>query len=127
MVFFNFADPSLKYAPYSAVAGPILTRYFTNMYSQAKQRQFYNYQKQAYERQLEDWHRNTPGREIRYPELSYAGRIRAADLGISQSYAASYGTTANAVSSIGSLGFSAQRSVARSLYGGSTGRTSRYL
>lgn len=120
-------DPALKYVPYAAIAGPVLTRYFSNMYSQAKQREFYNYQKKGYERQLEDWHKNVPGREIRYPELSYPGRIRAADTGISQSYASSYSTTANAVSSIGSLGFSAARSVARSLYGGSTGRTSRYL
>lgn len=123
----DFNDPSLKYLIPSALAGPILTRYGSNMYSELKQREFYKYQKNAYERQLEDWHRNVPGREIRYPELSFPGRIRAADLGLSQSYARSYSHTANAVSSIGSLGFSAQRSVARSLYGRSTGRSSRYL
>ena len=77
-------DSSFKYIPYAAVAGPVLTKYFSNMYSQAKQREFYAYQKQGYERQLEDWHRNVPGRQIRYPELSYPGRIRAADLGISR-------------------------------------------
>lgn len=33
------------------------------------------YLRQGYERQLADWHKNVPGREIRYPELSYPGYI----------------------------------------------------
>lgn len=42
------------------------------------------YLKQGNERALADWHKNVPGREIRYPELSYAGQIRRADTSITR-------------------------------------------
>lgn len=76
------------------IAGSQMVKAGANLYSQSKQRDFYRYQKAGYERQLSDWHRNVPGREIRYPELSYPGHIRALDTGISQSYASSVSSAA---------------------------------
>lgn len=105
----------------SAVAGA-----GANWYSQAKQRELYRYQKGGYERQLEDYRRNV-GRPIRYPELSYPGHIRALDTGISQSYASSIGTGSRLGSTISAGGFAYGRSASRSLYGGSSGGSSRYL
>lgn len=96
------------------------------LYSQEKQRELYRYQKKGYERQLEDWHRNVPNRSIRYPELSYPGHIRALDTGISQSYASSVGTVSHLVGQYVGIGSYGSGS-ARSLYGRSSGRTSRYL
>ena len=40
------------------------------------------YLRSGNERALEDWHRNVPNRQIRYPELSYPGQIRRADTSI---------------------------------------------
>lgn len=76
------------------IAGSQLVKAGANLYSQKQQRALFNYQKAGYERQLADWKRNVPGRQIRYPELSYPGHIRAADTGISQSYASSVSTAA---------------------------------
>lgn len=42
------------------------------------------YLKQGNERALADWHKNVPNRQIRYPELSYAGQIRRADTSITR-------------------------------------------
>lgn len=36
------------------------------------------------QRALADWHRNLPGRSIKYPEFSYAGQIRRADTSIAR-------------------------------------------
>ena len=36
------------------------------------------------ERALRDWHKNLPGRYIRYPEFSYAGQIRRSDTAIAR-------------------------------------------
>lgn len=102
-----------------------------NIYSQTKQRQLYRYQKQGYERQLADWHKNIPGRTIRYPELSYPGRIRALDTGISQSYASSVGSFASfAGNSVGNYAISKQfysGSRSSGLYHHSAGHSSRWL
>lgn len=37
------------------------------------------------ERAYNDWKKNVPGREIRYPELSYPGAVYRADTGIARS------------------------------------------
>lgn len=42
------------------------------------------YLKAGNERALRDWHKNVPGRTIKYPELSYAGQIRRADTSIAR-------------------------------------------
>lgn len=42
------------------------------------------YLRQGNERALADWHKNVPGREIKYPEFSYAGQIRRADTSITR-------------------------------------------
>lgn len=73
-----------------------------NLYSQYKQRQLYKYQMGAYERQLADYYKNV-GRPIKYPELSYEGRLRALRTGISQSYASS-------LASLSSYGYGAYAS-----------------
>lgn len=39
------------------------------------------YLRGGYERQLRDWHRNVPNRQIKYPELSYAGQIYSLNTG----------------------------------------------
>lgn len=44
------------------------------------------YLRSANERALKDWHKNVPNREIKYPELSYAGQIRRADTSIARAY-----------------------------------------
>lgn len=98
-----------------------------NLYSQYKQRELYRYQRSGYERQLADWKRNTPGRSIRYPELSYPGRIRALDTGISQSYASSIGSGASLGSTLGYGAVSYSRRARSALYSKSVGHSSRYL
>lgn len=98
-----------------------------NWYSQAKQRELYRYQRNAYVRQLEDYNRRNPTRPIRYPELSIPGHIRALDVGISQSYASSFGTGSRLASTLSAGGFAYGRSNSRSLYGRSSGGSSRYL
>lgn len=40
------------------------------------------YLKAGNERALRDWHKNVPGRYIKYPEFSYAGQIYRADTSI---------------------------------------------
>lgn len=98
-----------------------------NLYSQYKQRELYRYQKGGYERALNDWHKNVPGREIRYPEQSYPGHIRALDTGISQSYAASLGSVSRLTGQLaGGAIYGGNRS-GHSLYSKSVGRSSRYL
>lgn len=42
------------------------------------------YLKKGNERALSDWHRNVPGRSIKYPEFSYSGQIRRADTSITR-------------------------------------------
>lgn len=42
------------------------------------------YLKRGNERALADWHRNLPGRTIRYPELSYLGQIMRANTSIAR-------------------------------------------
>lgn len=42
------------------------------------------YLKEGNRRALADWHKNVPGRTIRYPELSYAGQIHRADTSIAR-------------------------------------------
>lgn len=42
------------------------------------------YLKVGNQRALSDWHKNVPGRTIKYPELSYAGQIRRADTSIAR-------------------------------------------
>lgn len=62
-------------------------------YNQYKQTQKSNqaqidydtYLRRGNERALADWHRNLPGRQIRYPELSYPGAIYRADTGVARS------------------------------------------
>ena len=44
------------------------------------------YLKAGNRRALEDWHRNLPGRTIKYPEFSYAGQIRRADTSIARAH-----------------------------------------
>lgn len=44
-----------------------------------------NYLARGNERALADWHKNVPGREIKYPELSYAGAIYRANTGSARS------------------------------------------
>lgn len=117
------------------IGGSLLAGYGSQLYSQQKQRELYRYQRGGYERQLRDWHKNVPGRSIRYPEFSYPGHIRALDTGISQSYAASIGSASHMVGTVGSLGYRRSSESyyqsgfnrARSLFGQSTGRSSRYL
>lgn len=110
----------------SAVAGA-----GANWYSQSQQRDLYRYQRNAYVRQEKDWHKNVPGRSIRYPELSYSGHIRALDTGISQSYASSVGTGARLTGQFagGSIYASNQYGLSRggSLFSQSSGRSSRWL
>lgn len=48
------------------------------------QMDYEQYLKRGNERALADWHRNVPGREIRYPEFSYSGQIRRADTSITR-------------------------------------------
>lgn len=75
-----------------------------NLYNQSRQRDFYNYQRSGYDRQLKDWNRNVGSqhRRIRYPELSYEGRIRGTDRSIESSYLGSAGSVAGLTGSIGS-------------------------
>lgn len=110
----------------NAVSGPIIGTLFNNWESNALQRSYNQYLKKGYERQLNDYNKNV-GRQIRYPELSYAGRIRAMDTGISQSYIADSSATNSAVRSLGVAAGSAIGGRSRSLYGRSSGRSSRYL
>lgn len=42
------------------------------------------YLRAANERALRDWHKNVPGREIKYPEFSYAGQIYRANTSIAR-------------------------------------------
>lgn len=112
--------------PLAIIAGSAAVGAGANLYSQSKQRDLYRYQRNAYERQDRDWHRNVPGREIRYPELSYPGHIRTLDTGISQSYASSVGTGARLAGELAG-GYIYGRSNIRSLFGASTGRTSKWL
>lgn len=49
-----------------------------------KQIDYEQYLKAGNERALADWHKNVPNRQIRYPELSYAGQIRRADTSIAR-------------------------------------------
>lgn len=46
---------------------------------------FNEYLRKGNERALADWHKNVPNREIKYPELSYAGAIYRADTGSARS------------------------------------------
>lgn len=101
-----------------------------NLYSQYKQRELYRYRRGAYERQLADLHawETRTGRKVRYPELGPAGKIRALDTGISQSYAGSVGTLSGLAGSIGTSAYYGGK--AAGLYSSSDrGRrsTSRYL
>lgn len=62
-------------------------------YNQYKQTQRSNqvqidydtYLRRGNERALADWKRNVPGRQIRYPELSYPGAIYRSDTGVARS------------------------------------------
>lgn len=110
--------------PLALIAGSSAVATGANLYSQAKQRELYRYQRGGYERQLRDWHKNVPGRSIKYPEQSYAGHIRSLDTGISQSYASSFGSTAGLVRSM-STGYGLARS--GGLFGKIPSRTSRWL
>lgn len=49
-----------------------------------KQIDYEQYLKQGNERALRDWHKNVPGRSIRYPEHSYAGQIQRANTSIAR-------------------------------------------
>lgn len=42
------------------------------------------YLRRGNERALADWHKNVPGRTIKYPEFSYAGQIARSDTAISR-------------------------------------------
>lgn len=95
-----------------------------SFYSQSRQRELYRYQRGGYERQYADWRKNVPGRSIRYPEFSYPGKIRALDIGISQSYAGSVGTASNLAGHLAS-GYGYARS--SGLFGKVPSRTSRWL
>lgn len=95
-----------------------------NLYSQSRQRELYRYQRGGYERQLRDWHKNVPGRKIRYPEQSYPGHIRSLDTGISQSYASSAGSVAGFTRNL-TAGYGYARS--GGLFGKTPSRTSRWL
>lgn len=106
------------------IAGSSVVGAGANLYSQYKQRELYRYQRGGYERQLADWQRHNPGRTIRYPELSYPGRIRALDTGISQSYFGSVGTSSHLVRNLAS-GYGYSRS--SGLFGKVPSRTSRWL
>lgn len=97
-----------------------------NLYSQHKQRELYRYQKQGYERAYRQWQYYVPNRKIANPELSYPGHIRALDTGISQSYASSVGSLSSLAGYTGG-GMAYRNSASRSLYGGRSGRSSRYL
>lgn len=110
--------------PLAIMAGASAVGYGANLYSQAKQRELYRYQRAGYERQLRDWHKNVPGRTIRYPEQSYAGHIRSLDIGISQSYAGSVGSSSGLTRSLSS-GYGYARS--GGLFGKAPSRTSRWL
>ena len=86
-----------------------LIRMGSNLYSQSAQRELYRYQKGGYQRALADWNQNvgSQGRSIRYPELSYEGKLRGLDTSIAQSYAsslASIGSEMQSASMYGSLG-----------------------
>lgn len=48
------------------------------------QMNYEQYLKQGNERALADWHKNVPGRSIKYPEFSYPGQIRRADTSIAR-------------------------------------------
>lgn len=110
----------------AALLGSFAVGTGANLYSQYKQRELYRYQRAAYERQLESWHYNVPGRNIAYPELSYPGRIRALDTGISQSYASSLGSVSHLMGyTAGGVAYRSRSN--RSLYSGYGGRSSRYL
>lgn len=99
-----------------------------NLYSQAQQRKLYRYQRAGYERQYRDWKNNVGrSREIRYPELSYPGRIRALDTGIRQSYASSLGTLSGFGSAYGYNRIRNRRVYNGSLYFEHTGYASRWL
>lgn len=107
----------------AGLAGSFL-RMGANLYSQNEQRKLFYYQKGGYERALADWNKNvgSQGRSIRYPELSYEGKMRALDTGISQSYAssvASIGSEMQSASMYGSLG--------AGLYSSSKFHSSRWL
>lgn len=48
------------------------------------QMNYEQYLKAGNERALADWHRNLPGREIRYPEFSYSGQIYRANTSLAR-------------------------------------------
>lgn len=108
------------------IVGSALTGAGANLYSQHKQRELYRYQKQGYERAYRQWQHYVPNRRIANPELSYPGHIRALDTGISQSYASSLGSLSSMAGFAGG-GLAYRGRSARSLYGGRSGRSSRYL
>lgn len=58
------------------------TQYQNTRKSAETQISYEQYLRRGNERALADWHKNLPGRRIRYPEFSYAGQIARADTAI---------------------------------------------
>lgn len=112
--------------PLAIMAGSAIAGAGANWYSQSKQRELYRYQRGGYERYIANWKRANPGRTMRYPEFEAPGKIRALDTGISQSYASGFGTGSRLVGQFAG-GTLYGHNHARSLYGKSSGRSSRYL
>lgn len=60
------------------------TQYNNTQSSLKKQIAYEEYLKEGNRRALADWHKNVPGREIKYPEFSYAGQIYRGDTSIAR-------------------------------------------
>lgn len=60
------------------------TQYENTQNSLSAQMDYEQYLKAGNERALRDWHKNLPGREIKYPEFSYAGQIYRSNTSIAR-------------------------------------------
>lgn len=77
----NFYDSFLKPLSYDVTGH---TQMKNTQNSLTVQMDYERYLKRGNDRALADWHRNVPGREIKYPEFSYPGQIARADTSIAR-------------------------------------------
>lgn len=84
--YYNLYRDVTAYLPHRRIEDALTGR--TQMRNTQKaltaQIDYEQYLKKGNERALADWHRNVPGRTIKYPEFSYPGQIRRADTSITR-------------------------------------------
>lgn len=78
------------------------TQYENTIASNQAQIDYNEYLRRGNERALADWHKNVPNRQIKYPELSYAGAIYRANTGTARSM---YDIDSASANYYGNLGF----------------------